>query len=120
MPVPQYHELFNPTLVALHRLGGSGSIREIAEAVLEETSLPDEVVRQIHGKGPQSELEYRLAWARTYLKNYGLLESSQRGIWALTLRGRTEKTVDAGDVVRHTRELLRNREGDKAFSQSND
>lgn len=114
MPVPQYHELFNPTLVALHRLGGSGSIREIAEAVLEETSLPDEVVRQIHGKGPQSELEYRLAWARTYLKNYGLLESSQRGIWALTLRGRTEKTVDAGDVVRHTRELLRNREGDKA------
>ena len=114
MPVPQYNELFNPTLDALHRLGGSGSIREIAEAVLEEMSLPDEVVRQIHGKGPQSELEYRLAWARTYLKNYGLLESSQRGIWALTPRGRTQKTVDAGDVVRHTRELLRNRGGDKA------
>ena len=114
MPVPQYHELFNPTLVALHSLGGSGSIREIAEAVIEETSFPDEVVRQLHGKGPQSELEYRLAWARTYLKNYGLLESSQRGVRALTPQSRTQKTVDAGDVVKHTRELLRNREGDQA------
>ena len=103
MPVPQYNELFNPTLDALHRLGGSGSIREIAETVIENAGLPDAVVHQLHGEGPQTELKYRLAWARTYLKNYGLVENSQRGIWALTPLGRLQTSVNIADVIKHTR-----------------
>ena len=35
-------------------------------------------------KSSQTELEYRLAWARTYLKKYGLINNSERGIWAFT------------------------------------
>ena len=92
---------------------GSGSIREVATVVIENMDLPDEVSLQLHGKGPQTELEYRLGWTRTYLKNYGMLESSQRGIWVLTPKGREQKAVDEEDVVRHTRELMRNRQGDK-------
>ena len=104
MPVPQYQELFNPTLNALHKLGGSGSIQEIDEAVIEDMDLTDEVVRQLHGQGPKTELEYRLFWARTYLKNYGVVDNSQRGIWALTPQGRRHKSVNIKDVMRRTRE----------------
>jgi restriction system protein len=42
-------------------------------------------------------LEYRLAWA--YLKIYGLLDNSRRGVWALTFKGREVKRVDPKEVA---------------------
>ena len=46
--VPQYHELMNPMLEALHELGGSGSIDEIYNQVVTQLNLPDEVVDVPH------------------------------------------------------------------------
>ena len=66
--VPSYDQLLNPTLEALHGLGSSASIDEIVGKVIENLSLPKEVVEQPHGRGNETELEYRLSWARTYLK----------------------------------------------------
>jgi restriction system protein len=36
-----------------------------------------------------TEIEYRLAWGRTYLKGMGLATNSERGVWNLTEPGRT-------------------------------
>jgi restriction system protein len=41
------------------------------------------------------EVEYRVAWAKSYLKKAGYLTQSTRGVWALTSEG---KSVDAVDV----------------------
>ena len=41
-------------------------------------------------------LEYRLAWARSYLKNIGALENSARGVWTITPMGRA---LDDSDRV---------------------
>src|SRR6266705_3092685 len=84
--VPTHDQLMNPILQALRSLGGSGSIEEIYDKVVEQEHLPDEVLALIHDpeKSTRTEVAYRLAWARTYLKIYGLLENSSRGIWALT------------------------------------
>ena len=73
-----------PLLRALRALGGSGSIDEIYEKVVEREQIPEDVVSQSHDpeKSNQSEVGYRLAWARTYLKKYGLLENSTRGVWS--------------------------------------
>jgi len=72
--VPTHYQLFNPTLKALHHLGGSASITELLEQVIEDLQPPQEIIEQPHpGKTNQTELEYRLAWARTYLKKYGLI-----------------------------------------------
>lgn len=73
----------NPLLRALRELGGSGSIDEIYEKVAESLGVPDEILSQPHNpeKGNATEIEYRLAWARTYLKKYGVLETSERGVW---------------------------------------
>lgn len=98
--VPQYDELLNPTLRALHKLGGSASIQELVDEIAVDLALPEEVVEVPHGTGSQTELAYRAAWARTYLKNYGLIENSDRGIWALTPRGRDIRKVDPRKVVR--------------------
>jgi|GEM_PF-1390579 len=84
MDMPTYDRMMNPLLEALHQLGGSGNIDEINEKTIEILNLPDEIINVPHGKDSStSEVEYRLAWTRTYLKKYGLLENSSRGVWAL-------------------------------------
>jgi len=83
---PGYHFFFEPTLKALEMLGGSGSNEEIYKCVLEITKLPAEVIEEMH-TFTMSEVEYRLMWARTYLKNYGAVENSKQGVWALTSKG---------------------------------
>jgi restriction system protein len=98
MPVPKYDDLFTPLLRAMHELGGSASISEQEDRVAADLGLSDKDVAEIH-RGSTTKLHYRLAWARTYLKNFGLLENSSRGIWALTPEGLKVKAADK-DVVR--------------------
>jgi restriction system protein len=95
----KYDDLFNPTLVAIQNLGGSGSVPEIEEQVATILKLTDEQINEIH-RGNTSKFTYRLAWARNYLKRYGLLENSSRGVWALTEEGIKSKSVDKEVVKR--------------------
>jgi hypothetical protein len=61
--VPPYHQLFNPLLTALRELGGSGSIQEIDEKVIELLQLGESALAQLHNaeQRNQTEIEYRLA-----------------------------------------------------------
>jgi len=86
MPVPTYDGLFNPLLRALRELGGSASVAEQESAVARILKLTPEEEAEIH-RGNRTKLSYRLAWARNYLKRFGLLENSTRGVWALTPKG---------------------------------
>jgi restriction system protein len=85
--IPQYHELLWPTITALRILGGSGSIDEIVGQVMRQEEFTEQQQAAPHKDGPSTEIEYRLAWARTYLKGMGLADNSQRGIWSLTEDG---------------------------------
>lgn len=95
----KYDDLFNPTLNSLHNLGGSGSVSEIEDEVATILNLTDEQANEIH-RGNTTKLTYRLAWARNYLKRYGLLENSSRGIWALTEEGFKTASVNKEIVKR--------------------
>ena len=99
MAVPKYYELFNPLLQALRELGGSASIPEQEEAVARLLSLSEDEVNEIH-RGNRTKFGYKLGWARTYLKRYGLLENSDRGVWALTEEGASVDGVVPEEVVR--------------------
>jgi restriction system protein len=104
MKMPTYDEMMNPLLKALHELGGSGNIDEINSKVIEIMDLPDKIIENPHDdSGTRSELEYRLAWTRTYLKKYGLLENSTRGIWALTETKDEPIEVNRHEVVKIVR-----------------
>jgi restriction system protein len=98
--VPTFDQLMNPTLRALRKLGGSASIQELVDEIVADLALPDEVAEAPHGDGSQTELAYRAAWARTYLKHYGVLHNSERGVWALTPEGQKTERVNPREVVR--------------------
>jgi len=68
---------------------GSGAIQEINEKAIELEGYTDDQLAVMHGHGEKSEIEYRLAWARTNLKNLGAVTNTSRGVWALTEYGRT-------------------------------
>ncbi len=87
--VPKYNEMLWPVLQAVAELGGSGSIGEIVETVIKRESFTDDQQAVLHNDGPETEIGYRLAWARTYLKAMGLLTNSARGVWALSDDGTT-------------------------------
>jgi restriction system protein len=67
--------------------------------------LSEEVLAQPHDpdKSNQTEVAYRLAWARTYLKKFGLLENSTRGVWSLTPRAKEVDKLNPQEVVRAVR-----------------
>ena len=73
LKVPTYDALMNPVVQAMKELGGSGTIEESNNKVAEIARLSDKQLEVLHdeGKSSQTEVEYRLAWARTYLKKLG-------------------------------------------------
>jgi restriction system protein len=98
--VPTYDQLMNPLISALRDLGGSGSIDEIYERVIKKLQLSEEIVSVLHDPeaSNQTEIHYRLAWARTYLKKYGVVTNSSRGVWSLSKPDVTD--VDPKQVVK--------------------
>jgi restriction system protein len=98
--VPTFDELMEPTLQALKRLGGSASIDELVPEIVRLLELPQDVADVPHGNTGRTELEYRSAWARTYLRKAGLIENSERGIWALTPEGSRTEKLDGRKIAR--------------------
>ena len=87
--MPKHRDLLWPTLRVLDARGGSASIQELSEHVGRELGLADDVLEIPHGDGPQTEVDYRAAWARSHLKLIGAIENPKRGIWTITDIGRT-------------------------------
>jgi restriction system protein len=84
----QFVRYFGPLLDALRALGGSGTPDEVIERIALDLGVPDDVQNELL---PSGEPRYRnqVAWARFYLVQEGLLDSSRRGIWSLNERGRS-------------------------------
>lgn len=83
--IPEYSQLIEATFLALKQLGGSGKNTEINDKASEILCLSDEVLSVPHlNSSSMSEVNYRLAWARTLLKNYGAVENSARSVWSIT------------------------------------
>lgn len=59
----------------------------MVETVIKRGNFTDRQQAVLHKDGPGTEIAYRLAWARTYLKGMGLLTNSARGVWTLTDEG---------------------------------
>ncbi len=86
--LPKYYELMQPTLIALGKIGGSASLNEINDAVIELTELSPSALEIEYESGAGAVIPDRLSWARSHLKAAGLLASGGRGIWLLTDEGK--------------------------------
>lgn len=83
----QFVKFFGPLLDALRKLGGSGSPDEVVEQIATDLALSDEVQNDLLPSG-EPRFRNQVHWARFYLVREGLLDSSKRGVWSLTERGR--------------------------------
>jgi restriction system protein len=101
---PTFDSMFVPTIKALQALGGSGTTEEIYEQVVQILNLSDEVLEILHGSTSQSKIKYRLGWSRTYLKKYGIIENSGRGVWSLVSTSVDFKKIDRKEIVRSVRD----------------
>jgi hypothetical protein len=73
-PIPSFDQLMMPTVQALRLLGGSASIEELNQKVIEVLGLPEEIASYRRAGASENEVLYRAAWARTYLRRDGILE----------------------------------------------
>lgn len=106
--IPTFDELIIPTVKSLIELGGSGNVEEINSKVFEIANISDIILQIPHGEeGNINEVEYRLAWSRTYLKKYGLLENSSRGVWALSKSNIDVDKLNHAEIVRKVREIAK-------------
>ncbi len=83
----QFVKFFGPLLDALRKLGGSGSPEEVVERIATDLALSDDVQNDLLPSG-EPRFRNQVHWARFYLVREGLLDSSKRGVWSLTERGR--------------------------------
>lgn len=87
--LPTYRELILPAIHAVGSLGGSATASGVNDQVVADLGLPDEMLAVTYPSRPtQSILLDRIAWARSYAKLGGALESPRRGIYVLTAMGR--------------------------------
>jgi restriction system protein len=94
--MPTFEALFGPLLSALRALGGSGRTEEIYAKTVDVSDISEDVASQMHyqDKNNMTKVGYRLDWARTYLRKYGLLENSSRGVWSLTGKGNSDDKIN--------------------------
>jgi len=109
--IPSYVDLMYPTLRALVELGDQSDHATIDEKVIELTGITSE---QLAVEFPESSVQHgskvkhRLAWARSYLKKLGAVETREKGIWAVTEDGKRYLELEDGEgVLRHREHELR-------------
>nr|WP_294523723.1 restriction endonuclease [uncultured Rhodopila sp.] len=86
MAVPDYQSLMLPVLVM--SAAGEMRIGDAVERLAEQLHLSPDERTQLLPSGKQTLFGNRVHWAKTYLTKAGLLESTRRGHFRITERGR--------------------------------
>ena len=91
---PRFVRYFGPVVQALKNLGGSGTPGEVRTEVASALEISEAEQSEQIPSG-YSRFDNQVAWARFYLARAGLLDSSRRGIWSLTEKGRATTLTEA-------------------------
>ena len=86
MPIPDYQSVMLP-LLRLAADGVEHPFREAVEKLAEEFALTDSERSELLPSGTAHVFGSRVGWARTYLKQAGLLSSPKRGVFRITAEG---------------------------------
>ena len=118
MKFPDHYELIVPTIKALKEMGGTATPAEITNKVIELEKYPDDIQTEPQkGDKYRTKLEYRLAWARTYIKKFlNAAEDKKRGLWSLTADG---LKLDISDPKKIIELALENKQKDAKVWQKN-
>jgi restriction system protein len=92
-------DFYLPTLRLLEALGGSASIEEMEQRLVDEFKFSDSELAESHEKSGTPIILNKMAWSRSYLKVAGFLANERRGVWLLTESGRN--ALLAGEAAVH-------------------
>ena len=112
---PQFTRFFKPIIEVLKETGGSGTVAEVIDRVIEKMGIPESEQEETLKNG-QSRVRNRVQWARLYLVRDGYLDSSKRGVWSLTERGISVE-IKAFDVMGTFREVQKVYTEDKKYKE---
>ena len=110
-------DLLNPLLLAMHSLGGSAGNQEIEVKVIKQESITEKqlavLTKPSSGKPGKPIFIRRLGWARTYLKDFDILENPATGTWSLTDLGKQTFHVNSEEVKQAYDEQRRIRKAER-------
>ena len=101
----QFTTYINPLLAVLKGLGGSARSAEAKAAVARHLRLPDSVLEERLASG-SSRFDNQVSWARYYLVRSGYIDSSRRGVWALTEKGRDVEALSKEEINRVVQDVV--------------
>lgn len=84
--IPDYQTLMNPVLESAS--AGEVKIRDVVAKLADTFGLTLEEREELLPSGKQQKFDNRVHWAKTYLKQAGLLEITRRGYFKITDRGK--------------------------------
>ncbi len=87
MTIPDYQSIMLP-LLEYTADGKEHYFRDAVEAMAVKFNLSPEEKMELLPSGRKPTFDDRVGWARTYMKHAGLLESTRRGHFRITQRGR--------------------------------
>lgn len=88
MPIPDFQTLMLP-LLRFCADGGEHGRHDALPVLAGEFALSESELAELLPSGKQGKFVNRIAWAKSYLKQAGLLETTTRGIFRITERGRS-------------------------------
>ena len=101
----QFARYLGPVIEAVRELGGSGRPDEVRAVIARRMSISDAEQSELLPSGVQTRFENQVYWARFYLVKAGYIDSSQRGVWTLTDKGRQLDAVTDAEVASIVREV---------------
>ncbi|MGI9066666.1 MAG: restriction endonuclease [Pyrinomonadaceae bacterium] len=84
---PKFVGFFWPVIEVLKELGGSARPAEVREQIAKKLGISEQEQAEPMQSGIPR-FDNQVAWARFYLAKAGIIDSSARGVWTLTEKGR--------------------------------
>jgi restriction system protein len=95
---PKFVRFFSPVIEALKELGGLGRPVEVRDVIARQLNISEqERTDLLDGGAPRFDNE--VAWARFYLVKAGLVDSSRRGVWSLSDKGRAIESLSYDEAL---------------------
>ena len=100
MPIPDYQTLMLPLLQLLSDTNDH-LFSEVVETLSDKYKLSDVERQQLLPSGRQTVIRNRVGWARTYMKQAGLIENVRRGCFRISARGKAVLAEMPGRIDVH-------------------
>lgn len=118
--IPTQQKLHWPIIEAFRALQSSCRQKQLVEKVGSMHNFSEEVMLFPRRNGPDTELSYRISWAKNTLKRIGVLHTLSHGVWALTKTGRKITQAELKKKIKEVQWSEHKDDSDSAVSDDGD